>query len=268
MSNPGTEAEQPSPTLIEQAGDLPETVTQAEPIEEAPEQPEAEKPAVEAAQESEKPKRTPWYQTRIDEITKARREAERKASELEARLAKLETSDEADPSAPIKPENFEALIEQRAEQIIARRAYEQRSKGWFNAGVKEYTADRFNQACADVAAMGAGDSPAFMQIITDPDIIQDGHKIVMSLAENPDEAERILSFKDDPTKLAAALTKFAVTASTKPPETPISKAPAPIRPIGGAAKSTVPSDADDIRDWMAKRNQTARTTAGGQANRN
>lgn len=262
MSDPGNTPEAP-PTLIEQDGAVPETVIPAEPVVETPAA-EPEAPAPEAkAEEAAKPKQKPWWQDRIDEQTRKRRDAERERDELAAKLAE---NAPADPETPaFDPKNFESLVDQAAERKLAQRQVKDRTESWFKAGQTEFGGESFNEKCNMVAAMGAGDSPEFMAIITDSEIIPDGHKVVAALADHPEEAQRILSL--GPVKMAAALTRFAATNSVKAPEAPISQAPAPIKPIGGSAKASGPDDSQDIKTWLANRNATARTTAGGQANR-
>lgn len=251
MSNPGEQPEVPN-TLIEQAGDIPETVVPdnakdaPSPSEETP--PETAAEAAEPAKEEPKTaKRVPWYQQRIDEITKARREAERKLAEAEARL-KLQPHEDAEPKS-FDPKDLEPLVNQRAEQIALQREYNRRAESWVQAGQKEFGADKFNEICAEVAAMGAGDSPEFMQIVTDPDILPEGYKVLAALRDNPEKAQRIISLP--PVKMAAALAAFGAR-SPAPPQ-PVSKAPAPIKPIGGSAKASEPEDAEPIEAWMAKR---------------
>lgn len=246
MSNPG---EQPETTLIEQNGEVPETVTpdntkDTAPAEEAAPQPEAEKPAEEV---KASPKRVPWYQQRIDEITKARREAERKLAEAEARLAAQPKEEGAEPK-PFDPKDLDPLVNQRAEQLVQQREYDRRAEAWIKAGQKDFGPEEFNQICADVSAMGAGDNPIFMQIITDSDVLPEGHKVLAQLRDNPDEAQRIINLP--PIKMAAALAAFSARAK---PEAAISKAPAPIRPIGGTAKSSGLDDSSPIDSWMAQR---------------
>ncbi len=261
MSNPGTEAaEAPKPesTLIQQDGAIPETVVPPEPVVEDKPEPEGEKPA-EAAAEPVKPKRTPWYQDRINELTRRAKAAEEKLATV-----KTATAEEPDaPAAPFKPEQFEQLIDQRAHALVAQREFEKRSKSWIEAGNKEFGPGEFMEKCNEVAALGAGDSAEFMSLITDADIIPDGHKIIAALADNPEEAQRILSL--DPVRMAAALAKFSATAKT--PEKKISQAPAPIKPIGGTAKPSGPNDDQGIKDWMNSRNATARVSPGGTPNR-
>jgi hypothetical protein len=245
MSNPGEEA---PVTLIEQNGEVPETVTpdntkDATPVEDAAPKEDAEKPAekVETA-----PKRVPWYQQRIDEITKARREAERKLAEAEARLA-IQPKDEGEQK-PFDPKDLDPLVNRRAEELVQQREYDRRAESWIKAGQKDFGPEEFNQICADVSAMGAGDNPIFMQIITDSDVLPEGHKVLAQLRDNPDEAQRIINLP--PIKMAAALAAFSARAK---PEAAVSKAPAPIKPIGGAAKSSTPDESEPIESWMAKR---------------
>jgi len=263
MSDPGTvESPKPEPTLIEQTGDLPEATQLPIAAEALAETPDV-KPEPEKAAEA-KPKRTPWYQERINELTaqKTREKTAREAAE--AKLAALAPKPDGTDPAPVqfKPEQFEQLIDQRAQALLAAKETEKRAKGFLEAGEKEFGREGFQEKCNEVAALGAGDSREFMALVTDPDVLPDGHKIVAALADNPDEAQRILAL--EPMKMAAALTRFATTV--KPVEQKISNAPAPIRPVGGTAKQSEPTDNEDIKSWMAKRNAQARVSAGGKPN--
>ncbi len=248
MSDLGTPAPAPESTMIQQDGAIPETVVpaDAEPAPEAPiEAPEAKEAAPETPAEPPKPKRVPWYQDRINELTRRAKEAEQKLAS-----AKQPPAEEPEtPTPAFRPEQFEQLIDQRAHALVAQREFEKRSKSWIEAGNKEFGPGEFMEKCNEVASMGAGDSAEFMSLITDADIIPDGHRVIASLADHPEEAQRILSL--DPVRMAAALTKFAATA--KAPEKAISQAPAPIKPIGGTAKASAPSDDEPIQSWMAKR---------------
>jgi hypothetical protein len=73
----------------------------------------------------------------------------------------------------------------------------------------------------------------------------------------PGMAERILGLS--PRAQARELAKLEISLSQKAaPVTPVSKAPAPVKPIG--AKSTASdglSDKDNIADWMKKRQREA-----------
>jgi hypothetical protein len=263
MSQPGEQPELPETTLIEQEGTVPETV-------EIPEEKPAEEAATEGAEvkaeekpaEQPKPKIKPWYQKRIDELS-ALRAKERE--EKDALAAKLATFEKPDPDAPqtFKPEQFQDLIRQEAQNLVAKESYQRRAQSWVQAGQKEFGQGEFDSMCADVAAMGVGDSPEFMQIITDPEIVPEGHKVIAMLREDPDAAERILAMP--PMKMSAAL---ALMSTKEKPAAPagISKAPKPITPVGGSAKPSGVNDSQDMKTWLAERNKTARTTAGGKPN--
>lgn len=260
MSEVGTP--EASPSLIEQDGAVVETVIPPEPVEPVDPEPEAPETAAAAPAEPEKPKVKPWFQERIDKLTREKHEEKTARAALEARLAEL--APEQGEKQTFDPANFDTLVKQEAARQIAAEKTKERGQGFVNAGVKEYGDGGFTEKCNMVAAMGAGDSPEFMAIITDPEIIPDGHKVVAALADNPEEAQRILAL--EPIKMAAALTRFANAAPPKAPAA-LSSAPAPIKPVGGSAKASAPEDTDDMKAWIAKRNATARTTAGGQANR-
>ena len=57
--------------------------------------PESSPEVVVQADAPEEPKKTPWFQKRIDEVTAARREAERETQRLTARIQELEQSQTA-----------------------------------------------------------------------------------------------------------------------------------------------------------------------------
>src|SRR5690348_10352048 len=244
----------PEPTLIEQAGAIPDTVVPVEPVE-----PEPEAPALEVMPEPEvvedKPKaKKPWF---IDQIAENKRRAalaEQQVAELKARLA-VEEAAKAKSETPtptsLTREQYERDVKAEALRQVQAERYQARSQTWLNNGVKEYGMEAFNERCDLLAAMGASDKPDFMEVILDPDIIPDGHKVVAQLAEKPEEAQRILAMPS-PVQRAAALVKFSMTIPAEKKQ--ISNAPKPISPIGGTAKQSAPSETDDIKTWVAKRN--------------
>ena len=254
MSDPGI-VDPAAP--IEQDGAVVETVIIPDPPAEDPVIEPVADPVEAAAPEPEKAKNKPWFQTRIDELTRQKHEEKREKDDLKARLALIEASQQADPEAAPKPTFTEAAFQNAVRAEAQRLAFQEsvkaRTNSWLQAGNKEYGADSFTEMCNMVANIGAGDSPDFMALVTDPDVIPDGHKVIAAMKENPEEAQRILAMP--PVKMAAALTRFASTA--KAPEKPISNAPRPITTIGGTAKSSAPADNEDIKAWMAKRNADA-----------
>lgn len=252
MSEAGKAAEPviPETSSIQQDGAIPETVVPAEEKQETPPEvpAEPEKPA-ETPPAEEKPKRVPWYQDRINQLTRQKNEEKQRAEALQAEIAALKPAEGAEQPKPFDPKQFEQLIDQAAERKVLQQQAISRQKGFLEAGNREFGAQDFMEKCNEVAALGAGDSADFMQFITDPDIVPEGHKVLAALADQPEEAQRILAMP--PIKMAGALARFAATA--KVPEKQISKAPPPIKPIGGTAKSSTPNDNEPIGEWMAKR---------------
>lgn len=254
MSDKGEVVTEEKP-VTEQAGDVPETVIPENAVAPAPEPEPAPEETKAAAEPEPKPAtKRPWFQTRIDELTKARREAERLAAAKEAELQLLKTKPASDgPATPatnnLTQAEWDRQVKEAAAQIVQQQAIQSKSKAWLDAGVKEYGREEFDAKCETLAALGGGDKPEFMALILDPDVIPDGHKIVAQLADKPEEAQRILSLP--PVQMAAALTRFAMTAPAE--KKTVSNAPKPITPIGGTAKASAPSESDDIKTWMAKR---------------
>lgn len=210
-------------------------------------------------------KKLPWELRRIHEETNKRREAEKRAEELAAELEKIKKGGGTDAPAATETPDIDTLVNQRAQQLAQQQEFTKRVSEWGNKGVAEFGAEDFNNACNIVASLGDDRQVAiFREIITDPDAVEDGHKVVMALAENPEEAERILSLP--PVKQALALNKLAakVNKPATPAPKPISKAPPPVTPIGGKTQVSsrlddpeVPMEkfADELLKTLAKRNR-------------
>lgn len=229
---------------------------------------EATAEAEEQQQEQEKPKpgekkKLPWELRRINEETNKRREAERKLAETTAELERLRKGGQSDENAngntPDQDDDIEARVARHAEQIVQNREFASRVNNWADAGVKEFGADEFNNQCNLIASLVDDKTQReLMDTLTDPDQVKDGHKVIMELAADPEEAERILSLP--PKKMALALAKISdrVTTPAAPAPKPISKAPAPITPIGGGPKTTTRLEDENIPmdEWAKQFNKT------------
>jgi hypothetical protein len=225
-----------------------ETETQEQPVVQAEAGTEIE---TNTEEQPEKPvKKVDPLQKRIDTLTRARHDAERERDEARAELAKLKPTAATTEAPAAEAPDLDTLANQRAEQIVAQREFRTRVNAWAKAGETEFK-DDWNDKCNMVANLGATERPEFMQIVTDPDLIKDGHKVVAALADDPEEAERILSLT--PVKMSAALVKYAEKIG-KPKAKPLSNAPEPIKPINGTAKaSDEPTDKDSEDEWFRKR---------------
>jgi hypothetical protein len=225
------------------------------------EQPEGEAEQPETPEEPEKPeeqpkpekKKTPWELRRINEETNKRREAEKRLAEAEAELKRLRSPK---PASTEEPEHLdvEAIRAQERDRIRLEEAGRLETER-FNAacnqvyekGVAAFGAD-FDNATATLS-QALGDEmqkrPEFLQAITELD---NGHQVYYELSRNPEEAERLLRMS--PVKMALEIAKMSANVS-KPAPKPISKAPAPVAPVGGTAKPSVRLEDDLPMDQWA-----------------
>lgn len=213
-------------------------------------------------EQPEKPKKQPDpFQKRIDTLTRNYREEQRKTKELEERLKLYEKPEEKKEGERPSQSDLERLAEQKAVELVSQREYQGRVNSWYQSGKKDFP-DDFDDKCNVVASLGAAERPEFMQIITDPDLVQDGHKVVAALADDPQEASRILSLS--PIAMSAALAKYADKIG-KATGRAVSKAPNPMKPINGSAKANDEPSADDSEEeWFRKREaQLAARKRGG-----
>jgi flagellar biosynthesis GTPase FlhF len=230
---------------------------------ETPETGEAEQPeVVEQQPEPENPKPTekkklPWEIKRINEETNKRREAERRAAELEAEIARLKGSSASETEEQPGKVDVEAIRNQERERIrreeqqkLEAERFNEACNRTFEAGVSAYGND-FEHA-RDTLVNALGDQiqkrPEFLEAITDLD---NGHQVFYELGRHPEDAERILRLPH--TKMVIELAKLSAGAA-KPAPKPISKAPAPVAPVGGAPKTSGRLDDEDtpMDEWATK----------------
>lgn len=216
-----------------------------------------EQPQQEQTQEQPKPKgEVPdWAVRRFGELTAARKEAERRAAEAEARAQemarKIESGEATQPNATVE-ELAKSYAERLAEEKLQRKAMQDRIQAIDAAGREEFGAD-YDRATQNLAMAGVG-SEAFVQALAE---IPNAEKVVQYLGQpdNLEEASRLAALS--PVKMAVELTKLAPKAA-KAFAKPVSQAPAPITPIsgGGGADSAEPKVGTP--EWFKMRNETAR----------
>jgi hypothetical protein len=227
---------------------------------ETTEEPEGEIQTEETAEEPEKPaepekpvekKKISWELRRINEETNKRREVEKRAAELEAELTRLR----AGKPAPVVSEepgaiDIEQIRTQTRDQIrqeealnLATERFNEACNQTFEKGKSLYGAD-FEHA-ADTMSKALGDEmqrrPEFLQVIVNE--LENGPQVYYQLSQNLEEAERILNL---PTaKMILEIGRMSDKVA-KPAVKPISKAPAPVSPVGGTPKNTARLDDDDV----------------------
>jgi hypothetical protein len=232
----------------EQQQPPPQEAQPAAESEDAAEPKPEEKPAADSAEEQRKAERR-REAARIGWLTKQKYEEKARADALEARLRALEQPPNGE-QRPLTQEQFDQLVEQRAAQKVAQQQHNQRFSAWDSQGVKDYGEEPFRAACKTVADM-ASDEQRTMLASMVPDI-EGGQKAIMELADNPEEAERILALP--PHRMALALAKLAAPEAPKPK--PVSTLPPPIRPPQAARARGEPDPEkgsfDDYKRWSSK----------------
>jgi hypothetical protein len=233
-----------------QGTDLPETV--------AIDAQEAESsPAIVETPEVEEPKKTPWFQKRIDELTAARRDAERREAALNDRLMGL--LEQQRPTEPEKPtgkpvlESFEsyedyteALTDWKVDQKLTQ--VEQRRQAETAAETAAREQAEFNSRVQKTAAK----APEVLELVNDATLpvsaamasviktVENGPDVLIYLGSNREEAARIAQL---PAHLAAYEMGRLSTALTPVEKPKRNQPPAPITPLGGGSAASVEPEA-------------------------
>lgn len=192
-------------------------------------------------------------QPRIDELTRARREAEREAAYWRQVAQGAQTPAQAAPQRPA-PENFEkyddyidALTDWKAEQAVAKRMEQDSTRKVVETRAQTF-AERQAQARALMAdydeVVGGSDTPITQHVgetIMESDL---GPQLAYHFAKNPDVLMRLNSMS--PVQAAREIGKLEATLSTKPaapaaPTKKVSNTPAPAGTMGTQGRATTPA---------------------------
>ena len=196
-------------------------------------------PATEIAPE---PKQTPWFQRRIDELTREKHDERRRAEALESQLRTIQ---QPQPQATA-PNGYVPASEvgRLATEQVAQQRFVEACNAVADLGATKYP--EFGTAVQNYALIG-GVKPEFLQAIASlPQ--EDGARVYYELGTNPDAAIRIMAMS--PVQMALEVAKMA-HAPIK--TAPVSRVPAPIEPItGGNTRSDAePDAAANPKEWTA-----------------
>lgn len=199
-------------------------------------------PAPEGTTEAaEQPKPTA-LDRRIAQLTaRLASEADRAAKaqrELDALKAMMASKDAGEQPQP-QQRDIQAEIDRAAEMKVAQREMARATQNWLKAGHAEFP--DFDAKSGVLASLGATEKPAFLEAVVS---LPNGHRLVPMLADDPDEAMRVLDLP--PLRMAAELGRLAEKASAAPKPKAVSKAPAPVDPVNGRARREPSLDDPDL----------------------
>lgn len=199
-------------------------------------------------QAEEKAKKEPWFQKRIGELTREKYEAKRaaetaaqEAQKMRDYVAQIQQGNQPDGELDV-----ESYVSKKAAEMVAERSFNEACNKVYETGKAEFP--DFDRAVANLQMVGVNRD--FLEIVSSSDA---GHKVLNHLGADLDEAARIAALP--PLQMARELTRLEYKLN-QPQAKPVSKAPAPIKPIGaGGSPATGLSDDLPIEEWMARRNK-------------
>lgn len=192
-------------------------------------------------------------QPRIDELTRARREAEREAAYWKQVAQGTQSPAQAAPQRPV-PENFDkyddyidALTDWKAEQAVAKRLEADSTRKVAETRALTF-AERQTQARTVMPdydeVVGGSDTPIANhvgEVILESDL---GPQLAYHFAKNPDVLLRLNGMS--PTAAAREIGRLEATLSAKPaapaaPTKKVSNTPAPAGTLGTQGRATTPA---------------------------
>lgn len=197
------------------------------------------------------PKKEPWFQKRIDVLTREKYEVRREADEARQEAALLREQiarqQQGEPSqAPAG--DVETLATQRARQIVAEQSFNEACNKVYATGKAEFP--NFDASLANLHLVGVGRE--FLELTATSDA---GAKLIQHLGTDLDEAARIAALP--PLQMARELTRLEIKLSQVKPK-PVSNAPAPLSLVTGTSGgSKSPADMTDAE--YAKWRKSGRT---------
>lgn len=181
----------------------------------------------------EKPKND-WVQRRIDQLTREKYEEKRAREAAETQLREYQQPAEGTQPTTV-PDVYKA-----AEQIVKQREFDAACNKVFESGTAEFP--DFESSLKTFGMLG-GATPTFLEAVTAMD---EGHKVIHYLGQNPEAAEKLLSLP--PMRMAMELTRIEAKLSKAPP---VSRAPSPITPLGGKSAPVEPEEFGSTAEYIA-----------------
>jgi hypothetical protein len=219
----------------------------SEPLEEATE------PVEKAAEETDESETEPAEDAdkRMARMAHEMREAKKQARQLKAELQQLRG--ERPPAEP--DAELDRKVQERAEQLSRQKVFVDTCNDIYAKGAAEYGKAAWDEEIKELSSMaGQYVPPVIIEAAQDAG---NPHQILHYLAENPDEYEVLLN--QPVHKTAVQIAKIA--AKLHAPK-PVSKAPAPIRPVTGPASGPKNLETMPLDQYMREMNQRDRQRRG------
>lgn len=219
---------------------------------------ETETKETKAEEKTDDGTKKPWWNSRIDKLTRERGDAQRRADTLQAMVdelqkggkeVKVENQPKTDGQRQFTQAELDAEVERRATQKSEVKEFNASCDAAYKIGKAAH--DDYDSALTNFQKLG-GLPLDTAQMILETD---NPAEVFYALGKDLDKAEEI--FNLPPVKRAAALVKFGAKLDT-PKTKKISDAPEPIRPTrsgGGAQEADLYSENTPIDKWMKQRNK-------------
>src|SRR5215472_13402532 len=196
----------------------------------------------------------PDWKMRIDRLTREKYEARRQVEEYQRQIQQAqERARQTQTPAGQGDARAEALQQFRAE--AAEREFNAACNEVFRKGSADYT--DFGDAVSALNAVGYGSRPDALAAIS---AMPDGHHVYRALAQDLDNAARVLALP--PMHMAMEFARMAhahgssQNGAAPPPPAAVTRAPAPLRPVGGnSARPEKPLDQVSIGEFIRRRDR-------------
>lgn len=191
-------------------------------------------PEGEGDPEPEKPKKD-WRDRQIIKARQAERDARAEAAAATQRAKELEAqiaggAEGATVLTPAERDKIRAEAIQEVQQQSRFQRINDNSEAMFEAGTKAFpkTWESRVKDAAEIFSDEMRAKPEFLETITDLD---NSAAVYHELAGDPDKMEAVLNMP--PHKMGVELARISAKLSSAPAPRPVSRAPAPIRPLDG-----------------------------------
>jgi hypothetical protein len=213
-----------------------------------------------AEQQPEEPSEA---QRRLDRLTREKYEAQRQRDELAAMLQAQRQQQQQlqygqpQPADPVEAARQDGFRQAHEAQIAER--FNQACNGLFQRGQTEF--GDMPDAVSALNAVGYGSRPDVLAALTE---LPDGHRVYRQLAGDLDNAARVLTL--NPMQMALELARMSqsgtgTTSVSRETPTNASRAPAPLRPVGGnSAAPRKRLDQMTMAEFIRERERGSRTS--------